>query len=178
MWFASINILRNQRIFLGAHTAYLLHRKSKVDYKTSTLYSDIPKYLCYAKHVSLRNSKEMKVHQNNLNWYHSMVNHSLKTNPLPLSLYFVSLSLCLFSKILRQIFMRSGLGINSAVILILSFPRLPSQKHTSSVSSSQKKRKKNEIFILTGPSKQSPGRLPYQFIRHSLDISESLLRLM
>ena len=62
-------------------------------------------------------------------------------------------NLCLFSKILRQIFMRSGLGINSAVILILSFPRLPSQKHTSSVSSSQKKRKKNEIFILTGPSK-------------------------
>ena len=174
MWFASINILRNQRIFLGAHTAYFLHRKSKVDYNTSTLYSDIPKYLCYTKHVSLRNSKEK------VSFYGQPF---FKNQPSPLSLYFVSLSLCLFSKILRQIFMRSGLGIISAVILILSFPRVPSQKHTSSVSSSQKKkkkkeRKKNEIFILTGPSKQSPGRLPYQFIRHSLDISESLLRLM
>lgn len=56
------------------------------------LYSDIPKYLCYAKHMSLKNSKEMKVHQDNLNWYHSMVNHSVKINPLLFSIFFLFLS--------------------------------------------------------------------------------------
>lgn len=128
------------------HTQLISYTENQKLIITQARYTVIFPNTCYAKHVSLRNSKEMKVHQNNLNWYHSMVNHSLKTNPLPLSLYFVSLSLCLFSKILRQIFMRSGLGINSAVILILLFPRLPSQKHISSVSSSQKKKERKMKF--------------------------------
>lgn len=127
-------------------------------------------------------SKEMKVHQSHVNLVSFYGQSFFKFNYFSLSL--------IFSKMLRQISMSPGLELNlnkkdlvlkSLFSHSLSFylKSIPLQSFLASAPP-KKKVRKNETKRKshTNWPIQSPGRLPRQFLRQSLDISEFLLRLM
>lgn len=135
----------------------------------------------------------MTVYQNspNLVLFYGQV--FFKINSLPLSLYFLSPSLPLSlhnaQTNIHEARPRDQSEKKKKKTLCYSPHSLIPQASISNIyffslfqppppKKENKQTNKKKNLMQTGPSKHSPGRLPHQFIRHSLDIIESLLRLM